>query len=131
MTPALKEASSNTGVPFDVLAGVMIKESRGVSVNNMTNNAGGLMQLSQVKFEELQGRYPNLLNGKAWNSPEGQVMGAALFLKEMKAKSGSWDGAMALYNGDENSGGKLNDPNYLTEIHKLMNDIDNHLPLPS
>ncbi len=131
MMPQLKEASEKTGVPLDRLAATMIQESRGVSINDMTNKNNGLMQLSEAKFDELKGRYPDLLGNKTWNSPEGQIMGAALFLKEMKEKAGDWDGASALYNGGENSGGKLNDPNYVNSMHETIYDIDNNLPIPS
>jgi Transglycosylase SLT domain len=128
--PIIDNAAAEANVPPDLLSAVMLKESRGVSVNGM-QNSGGLMQLSEAKFNELEQKYPDQMAGLSYSSPEGQITGAAFFLKDMYQKSGSWDGAAALYNGGENSGGKLNDPNYITGLHEIMDDLHNHTTLPS
>jgi hypothetical protein len=129
MEPVLKDASEKTGVPLDVLEAQMIKESTGVSIDNM-KAAGGLMQLGQAEFAEEQGRHPELKN-LAWDSPEGQILGAAFRLKDFEDKCGSYDSALAMYNGGENAGGKLNDPNYINIIHDYVQKIDAGQPLPS
>jgi soluble lytic murein transglycosylase-like protein len=130
MRPQLEEASKKTGVPFDVLAGIMIQESRGVSVNDMLKN-NGLMQLGEAEFNSEQAEHPEL-KGLAWNSPEGQILGTAFRLADFKRDhGGDWYHAAALYNGGEFGGGHLNDPNYLNSLHETIYDIDNNLPIPS
>ena len=129
LKPLIDNASRLTNVPASLLGAVMTKESRGVSIDDM-KKAGGLMQLGAAEFSETQAKHPEL-KGLDPFSTEGQIMGTAFRLKDLKDKSGSWDGALTMYNGGENGGGKLNDPNYLTLVNSFQKILEQGGQLPS
>ena len=131
LMPMFQKLSRETGVPADILAAVMVQESRGISIEAM-KNAGGLMQLGPNEFKYLQDKNPGLLGGLSHLSTEGQVTAAALYLKELKG-SGSWDDALCKYNHGPNAGNNpaLGDPNYMNSVHDLLNKIRRGELLPS
>lgn len=131
LKPMFDKLSKETGVPADILAAVMVQESRGISIEAM-KNAGGLMQLGPNEFKYLQDKNPGLLGGMTHTSTEGQVTAAALYLKELKG-NGSWDDAMFKYNHGPNAGNnpELGDPNYMNSVHDLLGKIQRGELLPS
>jgi len=131
LMPLFQKLSKETGVPADILAAVMVQESRGISIEAM-KNAGGLMQLGPNEFKYLQDKNPGLLGGLTHLSTEGQVTAAALYLKELKG-NGSWDDALFKYNHGPNAGNNptLGDPNYMRSVHDLLNRIRSGALLPS
>jgi hypothetical protein len=129
LKPIIDKAAGLSGVDPSLLGAVMVKESRGVSIDAM-KNAGGLMQLSSADFDLAKAKHPEL-NGLDPSSTEGQIMGTAFRLKDLKDKSGSWDGALTMYNGGENGNGHLNDPNYVTRVNEYQAIIQQGGQLPS
>lgn len=131
LMPMFEKLSRETGVPADILAAVMVQESRGYSIESM-KNAGGLMQLGPNEFKYLQDKNPGMLGGMSHLSTEGQVTAAALYLKELKG-GGSWDDAMFKYNHGPNAGNNpaLGDPNYMNSVHDLLDKIRRGELLPS
>lgn len=111
--PMIEAAAEKTGVPADVLAGMLWQESRG-KINAGSTNGGnglndtGLMQVNPNKFAELQEDHPEL-RGKNLSDPETNILAAAYFMSELKEKFGTWELALRGYNSGEN-GVDVNNP---------------------
>jgi len=120
---ALTNASEKTGVPLNLLEALMAGETSAHNINP-TTAPGGVMQLTEGDFQRLQLEYPDLLGGLTWNSVQGQILGAALYLMEMKNKTGSWDAAISAYNGSTQG------PDFAAKVEDYKVKIDNGVPLP-
>lgn len=100
---AIQQAADASGVPANVIAGMIWDESRG-DIGALTVNGGnglgdtGLMQVNPETFKELQAQYPELLGGKELNDPATNIMAGALYVKEQLADFGSLDLALRAYN---------------------------------
>jgi hypothetical protein len=126
--PLIQKAAEASGMPATLLAALMVKESRGKSIQEM-QGIGGLMQCGEGEFNETAAKHPEL-RGLAWNSTEGQIMAAAFRISDFQKTSGSWDDAMTKYNGGAFRGG-LVDPNYITLVHQFEDIIKSGGQLPS
>lgn len=116
---AIQAASSASGVPANVIAGMIWDESRG-DIGALTVNGGnglgdtGLMQVNPETFKELQAKYPELLGGKELSDPATNIMAGALYVKQQMNDFGSLDLALRAYNS-----GALNvNPNDVSDISK-------------
>lgn len=131
LKPLFDDASNKSGVPSDVLAALVLGEGRGVSINNLSSS--GLAQCGEAEFNEERQRHPDAFPPDVtWNSPKGQILAAAFRLADNhRPGDPNWDNAAALYNGGENAGGHLNDPNYLNKFHQFLDAIRSGGSLPS
>lgn len=116
---AIQGAAEASGIPANVIAGMIWDESRG-DISALTTNGGnglgdtGLMQVNPNTFADLQGKYPELLGGKTLSDPATNIMAGALYLKEQMNSFGSLDLALRAYNS-----GPLNvNPNDAGDISK-------------
>lgn len=116
---AIQDAADASGVPANVIAGMIWDESRG-DIAALTVNGGngmgdtGLMQVNPETFKELQAKYPDLLGGKELSDPTTNIMAGALYVKEQLADFGSLDLALRAYNS-----GPLNvNPQNVADISK-------------
>jgi soluble lytic murein transglycosylase-like protein len=110
----LLAASKASGVPVEILGGMLWQESRG-NLKALSINSGngltdtGLMQINPNTFLELQKQHPEL-QGKSLSDPATNIMAAALYMSDLKKKFGTWELALRAYNSGEN-GVNRNDPN--------------------
>lgn len=125
--PEILQASKASGIPPEVLSGVMWAESRG----NPDEPGGGLMQVTPEEFEKQKSKHPDLIQGDI-NDPASNVMACALELKDLKAKYGDMDTTLRVYNaGPEGlSDPGTGDPNYVDNVQGFAQAIDAGQPLP-
>lgn len=113
----LQQASEATGVPVEVLAGMLWQESRGDNGAATVNGGngltdGGLMQVNSATFAELQQKHPEL-QGRTLDDPETNIEAAAYYLKDLQEQFGSEELALRAYNSGPLSV-DVNDPNVTT-----------------
>lgn len=126
--PEYQQASKETGVPARLLVAQTMQESGG-DVNAKSTNPGngktdsGMNQINPDTYESMRKQYPDKLSGDS-NSPQNQIMCAALMLKDGKDKFGSYDAALRAYNSGDDQVDKNNlshvtigDPNYVNEVN--------------
>mgnify|MGYP000344830312 CR=1 FL=1 len=125
---AIQAASSASGIPGNVIAGMIWDESRG-DIGALTVNGGnglgdtGLMQVNPETFKELQKQYPDQLGGKELSDPATNIMAGSLYVKQQKADFGNLDLALRAYNS-----GALNvNPNDVSDISKYGTGTANYV----
>jgi soluble lytic murein transglycosylase-like protein len=98
----IQQASDATGVPKNVLAGMIWQESKG----HADEPGGGLMQVSPDTFS----RY----GGQDINDPSQNIMAGAKYLQDMSQQFGDIPTALRAYNSGPNNV----DPGNLSDISK-------------
>lgn len=104
------EAGKASGIPPQVLAGMMWQESRG-DLSATTTNGGngkadvGVMQINEDTFAAIKAAHPDKLPANADRSnPKDAIMAAALHMSDMKQKfGGNLGAALRAYNSGENN----------------------------
>lgn len=92
MSDIVQRASARYGVPAAIIQSVIMNESGGDPKATSPKGAMGLMQL-------MPGTAAGLGVRDAYN-PEQNVMGAVKHLADLYRQAGSWEHALAGYNGD-------------------------------
>lgn len=141
---ALDAASQATGVPAEILGGMLWQESRGNAAAGSVNGGNGqtdtgLMQINPNTYQELQAKHPEL-QGKDLSEPANNIMAAAHFMADLKDKFGSWDLALRAYNSGENGVDPGNpnatpagtgDPTYIPKVMEFAETIKAGGDLPA
>lgn len=91
-TEIIQQASDEAGVPWQVVAAVMIVESQGDPDATSPTGAVGLMQLRPEHWESYAGAY-----GSDPRDPYTNIRTGAAILADAYATWGSWDLAVAAY----------------------------------
>ena len=91
--PELRTAADSTGVPFDVLAGVVRVESNGDPNLIASGRGRGLTGVSEAELSA-QGVPPDM-----WHDPATNLLAGARVLATLIAQTGSWDAAVGQYFG--------------------------------
>lgn len=142
--PALQAASEKTGVPAEILGGMLWQESRGKLDASSTNGGNGLtdtglMQINPNTYSELQQKHPEL-QGKDLSDPETNILAAGYFMADLKDKFGSWELALRAYNSGENGVDPGNpnatpagtgDPTYIPKVMEFADIISQGGELPA
>jgi soluble lytic murein transglycosylase-like protein len=76
--PFIEKAAQETGMPADILGGMLWQESRG----NPNVAGGGLMQIGPHEFEAQKAAHPDLIRGDV-TDPASNIMAAAFYLKSL------------------------------------------------
>lgn len=128
----IETASAASGVPADLLGGMIWQESRGdlaaVTVNGGNGlNDTGLMQVNPNTYKDMQTRHPELQGRDDLSDPQTNVLAGAFYVKEQIEKFGSVELALRAYNSGPN-GVDVNNPNATpagtgdpTYVTKVMN----------
>ena len=138
------QASSETGIPANVLAAQAWQESRGnITAGSINGGTGltdsGMMQMDPATLQALKQEYPQL-NQYDMNTAQGQIMAAAYYDKDMHKKFGNIPDMLRAYNSGPNgvSPGNPNatpsgtgDPTYVSKVLQFAQDIQNGTPLPA
>ncbi len=90
--PEILAASQASGIPADVLAGVIHQTSGGDPNITGTNGSAGLMLVSPDEFTAL-----GISSG--WHDPATNITAGAATLAQLRSSSGSIEGALAAYFG--------------------------------
>lgn len=115
----IQDAAEKSGMPAEVLAGMIWDESRG-NLEALSTNGGngqgdtGLMQVNPETFKELKAKYPDLLTGDNLSDPETNILAGALYLKDQVDAFGSVEVGLRAYN----SGPLTVNPDDLSDISK-------------
>lgn len=140
----IQAASQASGVPADRLSAIIWNESRGKADAATTNGGngltdGGLMQINQATFAQLQQDHPDL-QGQSLSDPGTNIKAGAYLLADEHKKYGDWDLAERAYNSGEGSVDTSNanvtttglgDPDYITKISSILQDIQSGTALPA
>lgn len=101
---AIVEAASESGMPADIIAGMIWAESRGDLAAQTTNGGNGLsdaglMQINSNTFADLKARHPDLLGDARVNDASDNILAGALYLREQyDAFGGNMGAALRAYN---------------------------------
>lgn len=131
--PFIEKAARETGMPAEILGGMLWQESRG----NPDTPGGGLMQVGPAEFEAQKRAHPDLIRGDV-TDPESNIMAAAFYLKSLGGDD-NLPLALRKYNsGPEGADpGNLRatpagtgDPDYIDLVQSHAQKIDAGQPLP-
>jgi soluble lytic murein transglycosylase-like protein len=128
----IENASRISGVPANLIAGMIWQESRGnlaaVSVNGgngLTDT--GLMQVNPNTYKDMQTRHPELQGRDNLADTQTNILAGAFYVKEQLERFGSIPLALRAYNSGPN-GVDVNNPNATpagtgdpTYVDKVMN----------
>lgn len=98
----MKQASTESGTPWQVLAAIMGIESGGQNLTANSAGAVGLMQVVPKYWQDLANQY-----GGDLSNPYTNIRTAADILKMNYDKYGSWDKAAAAYFGAIDANGNI------------------------
>jgi hypothetical protein len=106
---AIRNAAEKSGMPAEVIAGMIWAESRG-NLSAQTTNGGngladsGLMQINSNTFADLKAKHPALLGDADVNDPDDNILAGALYLREQyDAFDGDMGAALRAYNSGPNN----------------------------
>jgi hypothetical protein len=135
---AIGNAADASGMPANVIAGMIWAESRGDSSAGTVNgdngkSDSGLMQVNSATAAEVQSKYPQHFTDKM-TANEKNIMTGALYLKDQsEAFGGDIDAALRAYNSGPNtvnvsdprdiSKTGLGDSNYVIKVHNFAETI--------
>jgi Transglycosylase SLT domain len=128
----IETAAEASGLPANLLAGMIWQESRG-DLAAITVNGGnglqdtGLMQVNPNTYKDMQTRHPELQGRDDLSDPQTNVLAGAFYMKEQIERFGSIELALRAYNSGPN-GVDVNDPSATpagtgdpTYVTKVMN----------
>lgn len=122
----IESASSETGVPSQIIGAVIWQESGGDP--NAVGAAGeaGLMQLKPIAVEDVQQNFNVNLSTYAIE-PGENIRAGAYFLKLMKKREGTWNEALEAYNqggkGRTQPGKKEKAVKYRNEVNEKLSQL--------
>lgn len=135
---AIGKAADASGMPANVIAGMMWAESRGDSSASTVNGGNGqsdsgLMQVNSATAAEVQSKHSEHFNDNM-TADEKNIMTGALYLKDQsEAFGGNMDAALRAYNSGANtvnpddpsdiSKTGLGDPNYVANVNNFAEII--------
>lgn len=98
--PEIKNASTRSGVPAEIIAGVVWQESAGDP--DAVGSAGerGLMQLKDIAVQDVQRTYTNVADDVADydSDPGSNILAGSYYLKLQRENHSNWDQALEAYN---------------------------------
>ena len=135
---AIGKAAEVSGMPANVIAGMMWAESRGDSSARTVNGGNGqsdsgLMQVNSATAAEVQSKHAKYFH-EGMTADEKNIMTGALYLKDQsEAFGGNMDAALRAYNSGANtvniddpsdiSKTGLGDPNYVANVKNFAEII--------
>jgi hypothetical protein len=135
---AIGKAADASGMPANVIAGMMWAESRGDSSASTVNGGNGqsdsgLMQVNSATAAEVQSKHSEKFND-SMTADEKNIMTGALYLKDQhEAFGGNMDAALRAYNSGANTVNRddpsdisktgLGDPNYVANVNNFAEII--------